>query len=367
MLNRMDVHRVERGYYEKLLNVGRRFNDLGDLPELRVRRRGGATWSTPFDSAPLVMRVDDLREVAIAPSRSAERFGVRWQSNSLGMRDRECAIPKPSQTLRVALVGESIAAGWGVNAEQGFESLLETRWNLAECRDLTTRVEVVNCAVPGHSPGQRWDHFGRVGWQVDPDMVICEVTEADLDWDERRLRYLLPRGLGWDAPVFRDALAAAGVRRDASPEEFKRVLQPRQQQILAGVYRTMIADCRSRGLPIVWVLIPRVGRRGDAMARQQLLRLAREAGFDGVLDATDAYDGIDPERLAVDADDFHPNARGHARLAARIDQLLGGRAGVERMMRPEDQDRSAQAASPVSRQIRASDLATASPAGGRSL
>jgi hypothetical protein len=41
-----------------------------------------------------------------------------------------------------------------------------------------------------------------------------------------------------------------------------------------------------------------------------------------LIDLTDAFDGLDAASLAVDRDDFHPNAAGHALLAARIDQAL---------------------------------------------
>ena len=63
-------------------------------------------------------------------------------------------------------------------------------------------MEIINCAVPGHSPGQRWCHFTQVGWPMKPDLVIYESTAADVGWDERRLRYLLARGMAWDSPIY---------------------------------------------------------------------------------------------------------------------------------------------------------------------
>ena len=65
LFNRADLERFERGYYEELLDQGRRLDDLADVPGLRVRRRSGSTWSIPVESSPLVMRVDDLREVVL--------------------------------------------------------------------------------------------------------------------------------------------------------------------------------------------------------------------------------------------------------------------------------------------------------------
>src|SRR5690242_5546502 len=108
LFNRTDAARIERGYYEQLLDDGRRLDDLGDLPALRGRRRTGGIFGAPVDSAPLVIRVDDLREVALRPSDSVERGGVRWSTNGQGMRDREYAVDRPAGTFRVALVGDSI-------------------------------------------------------------------------------------------------------------------------------------------------------------------------------------------------------------------------------------------------------------------
>ena len=41
---------------------------------------------------------------------------------------------------------------------------------------------------------------------MNPDMVICESTASDVGWDERRLRFLLARGIGWDSAVYHRVL-----------------------------------------------------------------------------------------------------------------------------------------------------------------
>ncbi|MFO0954411.1 MAG: hypothetical protein U0835_25275 [Isosphaeraceae bacterium] len=72
----------------------------------------------------------------------------------------------------------------------------------------------------------------------------------------------------------------------------------------------------------VWVLIPRVGRPIDPEEKAGLLRAARGAGFDAVVDASDVYDGADPKDLAISPSDFHPNAEGHSRIARALDDAL---------------------------------------------
>ena len=246
--------------------------------------------------------------------------GATWSTNALGMRDRSYETAKPPRTFRIAFVGDSIGAGWGVNDGEGFEPLLERTLDERSKGAGGPAVEVLNFAVPGHGPGQRWEHFTRVGWAMDPDLVLFESTTGDPGWDERRLRGLLPRGIGWDAAVYRDALTASGARPGGTPETYKRVLRPFRDAFFAGVYRTVVADCRAHGVPCVLIPVPRVGKAADPAERKRMVAVAESAGFTLVADLTDAYDGLDPNDLAIGPRDFHPNADGHARLARRLDE-----------------------------------------------
>ncbi len=270
----------------------------------------------------------------LKPSDSVERSGVRWSTNSQGMRDREYAADKPAGTFRIALVGDSIAAGWGVNVNHRFESILERAWNDRSRRSGGPAVELLDCAVPGHAPGQRWFHFQRIGWPMRPDLIIYSATEADIGWDERRLRFVLSRGMGFDSPLYREALDSAGVASGWSPEQYKHALHPYRREILEGAYRAMAADAGTHGVPVIWVLIPRVGQPTDRSHRDALLAMARAAGFARVVNMSDAFDGMDPARLAVEPDDFHPNAIGHERLAHRLDEVLGAAAGTATTLAP---------------------------------
>jgi hypothetical protein len=319
LMNRVDLERIERGYYEQLLDPGRRLDDLADLPDMRLRGSPSGTWSVPLEDSPLVMRVDDVRELALKADDDRFKKGVHWRTNSLGMRDRPYSVAKPARTFRIALVGDSIGAGWGVDVEDRFESILERTWDVRSRAAGGLAVEIVNCAVPGQSPGQRWCHFSQVGWPMNPDMVVYESTASDVGWDERRLRYLLARGIGWDSAVYRGVLERSRVERFGSPDDYKRALRPRHWEILEGVYQTMVADCRTAGVPIIWVLVPRVGRPNDGPDQRALVKAAKSAGFTRIIDVSDAYDGLDPAGLSVEPDDFHPNGVAHERLAKRLE------------------------------------------------
>ena len=106
------------------------------------------------------------------------------------------------------------------------------------------------------------------------------------------------------------------------------MLKPLRWDILAGVYRRAVADCRARDVPVVFLLIPRVGKAVEPSERNKLLSLAHSAGFNAVIDASDAYGDADPRTLAVSPRDYHPNARGHALIARALDVALSARPEI---------------------------------------
>ena len=273
--------------------------------------------------------MDDLREFVLKPDLSIEHWGVRWSTNALGLRDRPYAREKPAGTFRIALVGDSIGAGWGVDDGLAFESVLEGVLDARSRAAGGPAVEILNFAVPGLGPGQRWEHFRRIGWATGPDLVIFEATEADVGWDERRLRALLPRGLGWDSPQYRDALAASGARPGGDAESYKRALRPLQARrswpgstarspptAARGASRASGSSCLASGGPTT--------RRGGAGSS----RWPGPRGSRPSRTSPTCTDGIDPSLLAIAPDDYHPNADGHARLARRLDAVLSRRPEV---------------------------------------
>jgi hypothetical protein len=320
-----ELERMERGYYESILDADRGLDGLS--------HPGTAHHEVvPFDAGPLTDMVPDVREFVLKPNFSADLRGARWTTNSLRMRDQPYSRTKPTGTFRIAFLGDSIGAGWGVDDGQGFEPALERSLDARSRAADGPRVEILNFAVPGHAPGQRWEDFVSAdGWALGTDLVLYEATPAEVGWDERRLRGLLARGVGADASVYREPLESAGIRPHEDVELYKHKLRPLRRELLAGVYRTIANECRARGVPSIWVLVPRVGKPADAAETARLMTMARDAGFSAVLDVSDAYDGREPSRLAIGRSDFHPNTLGHALLANRLEAVLRGVPAVARL------------------------------------
>ena len=74
--NRHDLERIERGYYEQLLDAGRRLS---------------AVEPAPFDAGRLCDVVADLREYVLKPNLRTKHRGASWTTNSsAAARPRIC-------------------------------------------------------------------------------------------------------------------------------------------------------------------------------------------------------------------------------------------------------------------------------------
>ncbi len=109
----------------------------------------------------------DLGWVNLAGARTrvvAPKFRYDVAINSRGLRDREHEVEPSGEVFRVALLGDSVAWGWGVDDGLGFADLVE--------EELGPDVEVINLAVPGYSTDQELWMLEREGRSYAPDLVL---------------------------------------------------------------------------------------------------------------------------------------------------------------------------------------------------
>jgi lysophospholipase L1-like esterase len=103
-------------------------------------------------------------------------FSVAVAVNALGMRGPERAAAKVPGTVRILLLGDSFAFGWGVEQDEAFGAWLE---RLLRAR--VGPVEVWSGAVPGWSTDQHYLYLQTRGLTLDPDLVLLAAGESDLD------------------------------------------------------------------------------------------------------------------------------------------------------------------------------------------
>src|SRR5262249_30124738 len=172
------------------------------------------------------------------------------------------------------------------------------------------RFQVLNFAVMAYSPLQRLDTLRRKVLAFQPDLVIYSATMLDIRLMEIHLRDMLRKGVDLRYDFLREAVAQSGIvgsdlRVDGHgglihKERLKGKLGPYYWGLYDQALGLIAGECRSAGVPLVMVIIPRVGKEDAPEARAEpVARLKALAAHHGltVFDLSDTFDPVDPATL----------------------------------------------------------------------
>jgi hypothetical protein len=145
---------------------------------------------------------DELLHHALKPlsrcrSRTTE-WDIKFEVNSLGLRDYEYQENKPDGSYRILMLGDSFTEGYGVELDETFSKLLEKKLNTA----LDGKIEVINAGVSGYSPILELLYLKNKGLELKPDLVILNYTMTDYYDDWQYKNQLLPskkKEVEWEA------------------------------------------------------------------------------------------------------------------------------------------------------------------------
>jgi D-alanyl-lipoteichoic acid acyltransferase DltB (MBOAT superfamily) len=320
-LNQVDLARLQRGYYEDLMNVDRFSSRLW---ELTLNRPSG--WRGLPDTA-AVRATDDYRIHELLPFANMVFKGARFHTNGWGMRDQEYSRTKPPGTYRIALLGGSFVMGSGIADDETFETILEEHLN----RDFTPRselrYEILNFATGASGPLQRLLTLELKAFAFQPDAVLYVTQTGDFTMAVHNMRLALERDIAPPYPFVRRLMEQAGIRKGMSESEMLRRLRPHAEALLSWVEQTIASECAQRGALPIWVWLPAL----DPAKRAEAPRHA-PAGF-AAMDLQDVFDERDLARLRVRDWDFHPNAEGHRMIAERLYDEIVKRGGID-LLRP---------------------------------
>jgi len=105
-------------------------------------------------------------------------FGVRYETNEMGFREKEFQLKKADGKFRILIFGDSFTFGIGVHESQRYTNVLETMLNrLTQDK----RFEVLNFGMPGYSTDQEHDMMKAILKIVDCDLVILGFCCNDLN------------------------------------------------------------------------------------------------------------------------------------------------------------------------------------------
>lgn len=267
-----------------------------------------------------------------APNLVRVYQGVEMRMNSAGMREREIAPKKPDE-LRVLVLGDSSALGWGVANEQTFVRRLE----VALAERLRRPVRTINAGVGGYNTVQEHAVFRRHAGAVDPDIVVLVYAINDTEENlpppspasasreqspPAALQSLLGRSRIYRLFQFVRLMRSYSAPSAAAFEESSRSVQA-SMQALASIN----AQARERGAPFVTFFLrarkdavpPSWAQFQDSLSTA-LQKTGREHAF-RVVDMESWWGTREIRPLVNSIVDSHFNADGHAVIAA-------GMAGV---------------------------------------
>ena len=112
------------------------------------------------------------------PSQQAYTYAETVTINSAGFRGPEYTNKKPSNTIRIVCLGDSLTFGVGVDDAGCYPRQLESILN--ERIGEPWRIEVINAGVQRYYTYQEIDQFRRYGDAWRPDFVVIGVYPNDL-------------------------------------------------------------------------------------------------------------------------------------------------------------------------------------------
>jgi hypothetical protein len=95
--------------------------------------------------------------------------------SSQGLRDDEVPVPKPEGTLRILILGDSVAYGEGVSRNKTFSNRLE-----GLLRKQFSSAEVINAGVSGYTAYNELQYYLNKGREFEPDIVIVAFCMNDI-------------------------------------------------------------------------------------------------------------------------------------------------------------------------------------------
>jgi len=163
----------------------------------------------------------DIR-FTLRPSYRGRAYGAELRTNKDGFRGPDRPQAKPRDTIRIALIGDSHAFGFGVEYDQSVGRQLEKRMQ----RDGTS-CEVWNFAIAGYNSSQELAVFKRYALAIEPDVVIlvpCNNDDEPPRWADEE---------GWMRLAESQEVSGNDTR-----------VQPWQQRRLEQSQRTALANSR---------------------------------------------------------------------------------------------------------------------------
>lgn len=236
-------------------------------------------------------------------------------TNSYGFFDREHSLQKPPGTTRIAILGDSVARGWGVSRDQRFDHLLESQLN----REGGGHFEVLNFAVPGYRLTQMFEVALEKAQHWQPDVYLVTMTELTVGpvWGDHVVQ-LVENGADLKYPLLQDLVRDSGLRKGDDPALSQWKLSGYRNAALRDILLQLKSRAEQQSARVIVVLMP--DAEDVAFTEHRFVGVHALLSNSGipVVDLLDAFAGTDVDSMRVLWYDPHPNAMGHRLIATEL-------------------------------------------------
>jgi lysophospholipase L1-like esterase len=309
--DRVSRAETKGGYYERLLNPSSEPINRSLLE--RLWKGKPAAQNDPYIHAGfLIYQPKPLLNLA-------ESEDGPISTNSHGMIDREYSEAKPTDTVRIAIFGDSESRGLGLPnpKQQRFTTLLEQRLNSSLPGDRIKHVEVLNFSVSAYRPTQIYYVATEKAPAFHPDLYLMMLTPlGTAPGAGVHLGEVVREGIDLRYDFMRQAVKVAGVNRSDSWVTAQSKLEPYRFSLLREVLIRLKAQVGQQGATFGVVLLPGAEvPRITAQRFEPIRELVAEVGV-STIDLLDTFDQVsDIETVRRMWSDIHPNAEGHRLIA----------------------------------------------------
>lgn len=265
----------------------------------------------------------------LSPSKAGEVKGIHVAVNALGLRGPEVTLAKPNGVTRIAVLGDSLTFGFGVEEPQTFTRLLEGL--LAERPiDAQHTFQTLNFGVGGYSSSDEAIVLAHKAFDFEPDLVVVAYFLNDPETEPiQPLHQFFHRTEPWENSHVLRLIAQWRYEHDkmrlGGGDAYRAMHATNGDKwpsVLAA-FDAMRDAAEARGVPILLVVLPTFNgfEHFDAYPYRdlhaQVIAAAKARGF-ATFDTEPAFEasGLRPGECAVDLE--HPNAAGHAIVARAL-------------------------------------------------
>jgi lysophospholipase L1-like esterase len=271
-------------------------------------------------------------------------------SNSHGFRDNEYAYDKSEQVKRIVVIGDSIAAGLGVNFRDSFGNQLESKLNTA-LNGAEQKIEVIVLAQAGYSTSQELFLLEHEAFKYSPDLIVWSYVLND---PAHPVYHNENGGLGryyfeprvHTAHFISEKLFAIFENWKASSceSDFHALIHCVYWDQVVSNVKKISQLAQQHGVPVVFLIHPILEENGNfadyplSLLHTKLAVAAADAGLP-VIDLLDAYrpyktDDLDLSRTRGH-DLWHPNEKGHEIVADVLLNYMNAKLGMQKWVEGE--------------------------------